>query len=534
MTKLLVVRDLSVSFSLDWGTIEAAKKVSFSLDRGDSLALVGESGAGKSVTALSILQLLPCPPAYHPTGSILFEGRELLGASSAVLQKIRGDRISMIFQEPITSLNPLHTVEKQVGEVLILHKKMSEEEARERTLELLKLVGLGEAEERLRAFPHELSGGQRQRVMIAMALANEPDLLIADEPTTALDVTIQAQILTLLKDLQRRFGMALLFITHDLSIVRKMADRICVMKDGTIVESGKKERIFGSPVHPYTRHLLDSEPKEAAEDNSGAGTLVRTENLKVWFPIRKGILRRAVDYVKAVDGIDITIKGGQTVGVVGESGSGKTTLALGLLRLISSSGSIYFRDRMIQGMRSRELRPLRREMQIIFQDPFGSLSPRMSIGQIIEEGLKTHRIVESRNELETLIVQVMNEVGLDPESRNRYPHEFSGGERQRVAIARALVLKPKLIVLDEPTSSLDVSVQAQIIRLLQDLQRQHGLSYLFISHDLRVIRSMANYIFVMKNGKIIEEGVPDQIFHHPREEYTRALMAAAFELASLL
>jgi len=530
MSSLLEARDLSVDFSTEGRTVHAVKRVSFSIQRGETLALVGESGAGKTVTALSILQLLPYPPASHPSGSIRIEGKELLGAPHDVLSKVRGNRISMIFQEPMTSLNPLHTIEKQVSEGLTLHKNMAGEAAHKRTLELLHLVGLYEAEKRLKAYPHELSGGQRQRVMIAMALANEPDMLIADEPTTALDVTIQAQILSLLKDLQGRFGMAMLYITHDLSVVRKVADRVCVMKDGEIVERGDMEEIFTSPSHPYTRHLLASEPKDVAAETEGSTPIIQTENLKVWFPIKSGILRRTVDHVKAVDGVTVRLNAGQTVGVVGESGSGKTTLALALLRLISSDGPIYFEGRMIQGLKSKILRPLRRQMQIIFQDPFGSLSPRMSIAEIIEEGLLVHGIGRSPEEREQLILKAIEEVGLDPESKDRYPHEFSGGQRQRVALARAIVLRPKLVILDEPTSSLDVSVQAQILELLKDLQRKHGLAYLFISHDLRVVRSLAGYIFVMQNGKVVEHGTAEAIFENPKDEYTKALMAAAFEL----
>lgn len=530
MSSLLEVRDLSVDFSTAGQTVHAVKGISFSIQRGETLALVGESGAGKTVTALSILQLLPYPPASHPGGSIRIEEKELLGASHDVLRKVRGNRISMIFQEPMTSLNPLHTIEMQVSEGLILHKNMAGEAAYSRTLELLHLVGLYEAEKRLKAYPHELSGGQRQRVMIAMALANEPDMLIADEPTTALDVTIQAQILSLLKDLQGRFGMAMLYITHDLSVVRKVADRVCVMKDGEIVERGDMKEVFTSPSHPYTRHLLASEPKDVAPETEGSTPVIYTENLKVWFPIKAGILRRTVDHVKAVDGVTVRLNAGQTVGVVGESGSGKTTLALALLRLVSSDGPIYFEGRMIQGLKGKILRPLRRQMQIIFQDPFGSLSPRMSIAEIIEEGLLVHGIGRNPEEREQLILRAIREVGLDPESKDRYPHEFSGGQRQRVALARAIVLRPKLVILDEPTSSLDVSVQAQILELLKDLQQKHGLAYLFISHDLRVIRSLASYIFVMQNGKVVEHGTAEAIFENPKEEYTKALMAAAFEL----
>ncbi len=532
MSLLLEVRDLSVSFALGGRTVEAVRKVSFDVDRGESVALVGESGAGKSVTALSVLQLLPYPPAFHPGGSIRFEGQELVGAPAEALQRIRGDRISMIFQEPMSSLNPLHTIERQVGEVLLIHKGMSRTAARERSVELLNLAGLPEAAGRLGAFPHELSGGQRQRVMIAMALANEPDILIADEPTTALDVTIQAQILTLLKDLQKRFGMALLFITHDLTVVRKVADRVCVMKDGEIVETGSVRQIFSAPKHPYTRLLLDSEPRGSAGGRRGADVLLRAENLRVWFPIKTGFLRRVTGHIKAVDGVSLEVRGGETVGIVGESGSGKSSLALGLLRLVASSGPILYKGRSIQGLRSGDLRPLRRQMQIIFQDPYGSLNPRLSVAQIVGEGLRVHGLEADADEGERRIVQALEEVGLDPSTRDRYPHEFSGGQRQRIAIARALVLKPELIVLDEPTSSLDVSVQAQIIDLLRGLQREYGLAYIFISHDLRVVRALANVILVMRNGIVVEAGAPEHIFDHPREAYTRALISAAFDLAS--
>ena len=529
-TPLLAVRDLSVDFRTGDTTVHAVRSIDFTIERGETVALVGESGSGKSATALSILQLLPYPPASHPSGSILLDGDELLGASAATLQSVRGERISMIFQEPMTSLNPLHTIEKQVGETLVLHKGMSREEAKSRTLELLGLVGIREPARRIAAYPHELSGGQRQRVMIAMALANEPDLLIADEPTTALDVTIQAQILDLLADLRRQFGMAMLFITHDLGVVRKVADSVCVMKDGDIVEDGPAERIFAAPQHDYTRHLLDSEPKQAAAESSYDAPLIRAEGLKVWYPIKAGVMRRTVDHVKAVDGLDITIHAGQTVGVVGESGSGKTTLGLALLRLISSNGDIYFDDRLIQGMKSREMRPLRRRMQVIFQDPFGSLNPRKSVGQIIDEGLRVHGIADSEDARDALIVQALEEVDLDPDSRHRYPHEFSGGQRQRIAVARAMVLKPEFVVLDEPTSSLDVSVQARTLELLQRLQRDHGLAYLFISHDLKVVRAMASYLLVMQEGKVVEEGPAQQVFESPQNPYTQALLAAAFAL----
>jgi microcin C transport system ATP-binding protein len=531
---LLQVRDLSVDFSTPGGRVHAVRNVSFDIGAGETLALVGESGSGKSVSALSVLQLLPYPVARHPSGSIVFEGTELMGAPDATLRGIRGNDIAMIFQEPMTSLNPLHTIEKQVNEVLFVHKGLSRAAARARTLELLDLVGLAEAEKRLNAYPHELSGGQRQRVMIAMALANEPKLLIADEPTTALDVTIQAQILELLADLQAKFGMSMLFITHDLGIVRKMADRVAVMRNGEVVEEGATETIFETPAHDYTRALLDAEPSGVAHTPApDAPKIVGADDLKVWFPIKAGVFRRVVDHVRAVDGITFEVREGQTVGVVGESGSGKTTLGLALLRLISSDGPVEFEGRRIEGLRSAEMRPLRREMQIVFQDPYGSLSPRMSIAQIIEEGLKVHNLGTSAAERDEMIVQVMQEVGLDPATRHRFPHEFSGGQRQRVAIARALVLRPKFIVLDEPTSALDRSVQAQIIDLLRDLQARHKLAYLFISHDLKVVRAISNHVIVMRDGKVVEQGAADEIFEQPREAYTRALLAAAFDLAAI-
>ncbi|MGP1395137.1 MAG: ABC transporter ATP-binding protein [Inquilinaceae bacterium] len=528
---LLAVDDLAVQFAVQGTPIDAVRGVSFTIAKGETVALVGESGSGKSVTALSVLQLLPYPMARHPSGSIRFAGSELIGAPETTLRKVRGNQISMVFQEPMTSLNPLHTVEKQINEVLFIHKGLSRGPARERTLELLRLVGLPDAESRLGAYPHELSGGQRQRVMIAMALANEPDLLIADEPTTALDVTIQAQILALLKDLQRRFGMALLLITHDLGIVRKMADRVCVMTEGEIVEHGPTERIFTAPTHAYTQKLLAAEPKgNPAPAPPDAATVLQGSEIKVWFPIKKGLLKRTVDHVKAVDGIDVTVREGHTVGVVGESGSGKTTLGLALLRLIASRGSIRFDDRELQGLQFKEVRPLRREMQIVFQDPFGSLSPRMSIADIVAEGLKVHRIGADATEREAMIMEALNEVGLDPDSRHRYPHEFSGGQRQRVAIARAMVLKPRFVVLDEPTSALDMSVQAQIVDLLRDLQVRHRLAYMFISHDLRVVRALSDEVIVMRNGRVVEHGDARQIFESPREPYTQALLKAALNL----
>jgi microcin C transport system ATP-binding protein len=531
---LVEVKDLSVNFKVEGGTLEAVRAVSFQIEKGETVALVGESGSGKSVTALSILQLLPYPKAWHPSGSIRLDGRELIGADEPILREVRGDRVGIIFQEPMTSLNPLHTIDRQIGETLMLHRGMSKSEARARALELLHLVRLQEAEERLGAYPHQLSGGQRQRVMIAMALANEPDLLIADEPTTALDVTIQAQILKLLKDLQQRLGMAMLLITHDLTIVRKIADRVCVMTDGRIVETGPVEDVFTRPQHPYTQHLLAAEPKGRPPGRDAqAPVVVTAREVKVHFPIQRGLLRRTVGYVKAVDGVDVAIRRGQTVGVVGESGSGKTTLGLALLRLIRSEGGIRFRDQDIQGWTSRRLRPLRRDMQIVFQDPYGSLSPRMSVGQIVEEGLKLHRIGNGRADRRRLVAKALEEVGLDPDSQDRYPHEFSGGQRQRISIARAIALEPSFVVLDEPTSALDMSVQAQIVDLLRDLQTRRGLAYMFISHDLRVVRALSDQVIVMRDGQVVEHGPAEEIFERPRHPYTRALMAAAFDIEAV-
>jgi microcin C transport system ATP-binding protein len=527
---LLQIRDLSVSFDAPTGEVQAVRHLSLAIDAGESVALVGESGSGKSVTALSVLQLLPYPPARHPGGSIRFRGQELVGAPEATLRQVRGDRIAMIFQEPMTSLNPLHTIAQQVNEVLFVHKALSRSAARVRTLELLRLVGLREAEQRLGAYPHQLSGGERQRVMIAMALANEPDLLIADEPTTALDVTIQAQILSLLTRLRAQFGMALLLITHDLTIVRKVADRVAIMTRGQIVESGPTPEIFAHPRHEYTRHLLAAEPKgRPSPAPAAAPVIMAAEGIRVWFPIKAGVLRRTVDHIKAVDGISVAVREGHTLGVVGESGSGKTTLGLALLRLQRSAGQIQFCGRELQGLSSNTLRPLRREMQVVFQDPYGSLSPRMSVGQIVEEGLRVHQLGRSEAERSAMIDAVLREVGLDPESRDRYPHEFSGGQRQRIAIARAMVLRPRFIVLDEPTSALDMSVQAQIVDLLRALQVRHRLAYLFISHDLRVVRVLSDEVMVMRAGRVVEHGPTAQVFENPRHAYTKALMAAAFE-----
>ncbi len=527
----LEVDDLAVNFRVEGREVPAVKGVSFHIRRGETVALVGESGSGKSVSALSVLQLLPYPLASHPKGSIRVEGKEVIGGDTARLREIRGDRISMIFQEPMTSLNPLHSIEKQVNETLMLHRGLDAPAARARTLELLHLVGLAEAEQRLAAFPHQLSGGQRQRVMIAMALANEPDLLIADEPTTALDVTIQAQVLNLLKELQGRLGMAILLITHDLGVVRFMAERVCVMKDGEFVEQGTTDQIFERPAHPYTRELMAAEPSGRPDPApADAPEVIATDDLKVHFPIKAGVLRRTVDHVRAVDGVSATVRSRHTVGVVGESGSGKTTLALALLRLIKSQGPIRFDGQDIQGQGFAQLKPLRRQMQIVFQDPFASLSPRLSASQIIEEGLLVHKIGADYAERRGLIGAALEEVGLDPAIQDRYPHEFSGGQRQRIAIARAMVLKPRLVVLDEPTSALDRSVQAQIVELLRRLQRDHDLAYLFISHDLKVVRALADEVIVMRDGKMVEWGPADTVFEAPKSDYTRALMAAAFDL----
>jgi microcin C transport system ATP-binding protein len=528
---LVNVKNLSVAFTAGGVTTTAVKGISFRINKGETVALVGESGSGKSVSALSILKLLPYPPASHPTGQIFFEGRDLLKASEADLRRIRGGRISMIFQEPMTSLNPLHTIERQVGEILQLHRGITGAAARKRVLELLTKVGIPEPEKRLDAFPHQLSGGQRQRVMIAMALANEPDLLIADEPTTALDVTIQAQILELLRNLQREMGMAMLLITHDLGIVRRMAERVYVMQQGLIVEEEPTEKLFTSPQHPYTRHLLAAEPKgQPPTFNPSAPVIAETQDLKVWFPIKRGFLQRTVDHVKAVDGLSVKIRAGQTVGVVGESGSGKTTLGLAMLRLISSQGPIVYLGKRIDGLSSKEMRPFRREMQVVFQDPYGSLSPRLSIFGIIEEGLLIQKPEWTPAQRRERAAQALKEVGLDSAALDRYPHEFSGGQRQRIAIARAMALEPKFIVLDEPTSALDMSVQAQIVDLLRDLQAKRDLAYVFISHDLKVVRALCNYVIVMRNGRVVEEGAASDIFASPKNDYTKALLAAAFDI----
>jgi microcin C transport system ATP-binding protein len=533
---LLELRDLSVTFAGWRGAppVHAVKRVSFELNRGETLALVGESGSGKSVTALSVLQLLPYPAASHdPNSSIKFAGEELIGAAPARLREVRGNRIGIVFQEPTTSLNPLHTLEKQIAETLVIHNHLSAAAVRKRTLELLHLVGLRDAEGRLNAYPHQLSGGQRQRVMIAMAIANEPDILIADEPTTALDMTIQAQILELMHSLRDRLGMALLLITHDLTIVKKMADRVCVMSQGEIVEAAPSETLFANPRHPYTRRLLAAEPKgRALPAPENAPVLVEGDAVKVWFPVRGGLFRRVRRHIKAVDGVSLSLRAGTTLGIVGESGSGKTTLGLALLRLVEAEGAIRFAGRQISDERQRALRPLRREMQIVFQDPYSSLSPRLSIAQIVGEGLRVHHLARDENDERRQIDEALVEVGLEPDAAERYPHEFSGGQRQRVAIARALVLKPRFVVLDEPTSALDMSVQAQIVDLLRDLQQRHLLTYLFISHDLKVVRALAHEILVMKDGKIVESGTTAAVIDAPQHPYTKTLMAAAFDLAT--
>ncbi|MDH6270893.1 microcin C transport system ATP-binding protein [Rhizobium leguminosarum] len=531
---LLSVRDLSVAFHQGGETSLAVDHISFDIAKGEVVALVGESGSGKSVSANSILRLLPYPSASHPSGEILFKGKDLLKASERALREVRGNDITMIFQEPMTSLNPLHTIEKQIAEILALHQGLTGQPARQRVLELLNQVGVREPEKRLKAYPHELSGGQRQRVMIAMALANRPELLIADEPTTALDVTVQAQILELLRQLKAVHGMSMLFITHDLGIVRKFADRVCVMTKGRIVETGTVEDVFANPKHEYTRHLLASEPRgEPPLADPSKPMVMEGSDIRVWFPIKSGLMRRIVDHVKAVDGIDLSLRAGQTLGVVGESGSGKTTLGLALTRLISSEGRIAFVGKDIAGYSFSEMRPLRNQLQVVFQDPYGSLSPRMSVGDIVAEGLKVHERSLTSEERDQRVCWALEEVGLDPLTRWRYPHEFSGGQRQRIAIARAMVLKPRFVMLDEPTSALDMSVQAQVVDLLRDLQKKHDLAYLFISHDLKVVKALANDVIVMRFGKVVEQGPSSEIFRAPKNDYTRALMAAAFNIEAV-
>ncbi|MEQ1653889.1 MAG: ABC transporter ATP-binding protein [Hyphomicrobium sp.] len=527
---LVDVKNLSVEFGEGVDAARVVKGVSFNIAKGETVALVGESGSGKTVSALSILKLLPAS-ATHPTGEIWFEGTDILKADEAFMRTIRGDKISIIFQEPMTTLNPLHTIEKQVGEIIKLHQDVGEAEIRTRVIDLLHKVGIRDPEKRLDSYPHQLSGGQRQRVIIATALANEPDLLIADEPTTALDVTIQAQILELLKKLQKEMGMAMLLITHDLGIVRRMADRVYVMQNGAIVETGSAQGVFEQPKHPYTKHLIEAEPKGAPpETNLSGPVVVETENLKVWFPIKRGLLQRTVDHVKAVDGLSMKLRAGETLGVVGESGSGKTTLGLALLRLISSEGPIAYVGNRIDGYTNNQMRPLRKDMQVVFQDPYGSLSPRMTVGQIIEEGLLIQAPQMDEDARRVRVGSALKEVGLDPNAQDRYPHEFSGGQRQRIAIARAMVLEPKFVMLDEPTSALDMSVQAQIVDLLRDLQNKRQLAYLFISHDLKVVRALCNYVIVMRNGRVVEEGPAREIFDNPRQDYTKALLAAAFDM----
>ncbi len=526
---LLEVRDLTVLFQQDKTVTRAVDGVSFTLKRGRTLALVGESGSGKSVTALSIVRLLG--PAVRPQGQVLFKGEDLLSCRESRLRDIRGAEITMVFQEPMTSLNPLQTIERQIGEILELHGARGANKIRSRIIELLQEVGIPDPGERLGAFPHQLSGGQRQRVMIAMALANRPELFIADEPTTALDVTVQAQILELLKQLQARHNMAMLFITHDLGIVRRIADDVAVMQKGKIVETNTVADLFAAPRHPYTQALIAAEPKGAPPAiDLAAKPILEAKDIRVWFPIKRGFFRKTVGFVKAVDGVSVNVREGQTVGVVGESGSGKTTLGLALLRLIRSQGAIVFLGRPIEGLKFAAMRPLRRDMQIVFQDPYGSLSPRLSVADIVAEGLGVQYKSLSLAQRREIVAQALVDTGLDPAAMDRYPHEFSGGQRQRIAIARAIVLEPKFIVLDEPTSALDMSVQAQIVDLLRDLQKRRGLAYLFISHDLKVVRALASEIIVMRHGKVVEAGVAAELLSHPRSAYTRALFAAAFDI----
>jgi microcin C transport system ATP-binding protein len=523
---VLEVRDLDVRFFQEGAEVHAVKSASFTLAKGETLAIVGESGSGKSVTALSTVKLLP--DSAQVSGSVLYQGREMLGASEKELRRVRGNDISFIFQEPMTSLNPLHTIEKQITESLALHQGLSGAAARARVLDLLNKVGIRDAESRIDAYPHQLSGGQRQRVMIAMALANSPELLIADEPTTALDVTIQAQILDLLGELKRSEGLSLLFITHDLNIVRRIADRVCVMQGGQIVEQGVTAEIFANPQHPYTRKLLAAEakglPVPVAE---GAPVVLETDALRVWFPITRGFLRKTVGHVKAVNAATLTVRAGETLGVVGESGSGKTTLALAILRLTPMTGRVSFMGRDLAAVKGRALRDLRRDMQVVFQDPYGSLSPRMTAEAIIAEGLGVHGLEPGRDR-RAMVAEMMEVVGLDPAAMGRYPHEFSGGQKQRIAIARAMILRPKLVVLDEPTSALDMTVQVQIVELLRDLQVKYGLAYIFISHDLRVVRALSHKVMVMQQGDVVEAGPAAQVFANPSHAYTRTLMAAAF------
>jgi len=526
-TALLKVNNLAVEFIENGKAQRVVDKVSFHIYKGETLALVGESGSGKSVTAHSILRLLPYPLARHPAGSIDYDGQDLLKIPQERLRKIRGNRISMIFQEPMTSLNPLHSIEKQIGEVLALHKGLSGRELEEKILNLLEQVGIREPHKRLKALPHELSGGQRQRVMIAMALANEPQLLIADEPTTALDVTVQHKILDLLQDLQQQHGLSLLLISHDLNLVKRIAQRVCVMHRGHLVEQGICAKLFAAPQHAHTKELLGAEPSGEPVNNPAGDTLLSVNHLRVWFAIKKGLFRRTADYIKAVDGVDFTLRKGQTLGIVGESGSGKSTLGLAILRLLHSQGAINFNGKRLDLLKQSQLRPLRKQLQMVFQDPYGSLSPRLSVAQIVGEGLAIHRI-GSDQQREQAIINALLEVGLDPDTRHRYPHEFSGGQRQRIAIARALVLKPELILLDEPTSALDRSVQRQVVELLRNLQSKYQLTYLFISHDLAVVKALSHQLLVLKQGQVIEQGEAKAIFANPQQEYTKQLLKAAF------
>jgi microcin C transport system ATP-binding protein len=526
---LLDIRGLKTWFKTDDGMVRAVDGVDLHIDRGETVGVVGESGCGKTVTARSVLKLIDMPPGRFEAGQILWQGRDLIPLDQDEMNKIRAREIAIIFQEPMTSLNPLHTIESQIGEIIQIHSGVRGAMARARTLELLTQVGIPEPETRLASYPHQLSGGQRQRVMIAMALANEPDLLIADEPTTALDVTVQAQILALLAEIRARLGMSLLFITHDLGIVRRIADVVCVMNNGKIVEKGPVEQVFTAPQHPYTRALLAAEPKpDPAPPRPESPVVISADDLKVWFPVKRGLLRKTVGHIKAVDGVSLSVRKGETLGVVGESGSGKTTLGLALLRLISSNGPIVFLGKDIQGLRFKAMLPFRRDMQIVFQDPFGALSPRMSVGDIIAEGLAVHQRTLSEADREARVIKALTEVGLDPATRFRYPHEFSGGQRQRISIARAVVLEPNFVVLDEPTSALDMLLQAQMVDLLRELQRKHDLTYMFISHDLRVVASLASHLIVMRHGKVVEEGAAAELFKNPKSDYTRALFAAAF------
>lgn len=531
---LLKVENLSITFKSEGMERRVVDEVSFSLDRGRTLAIVGESGSGKSVTAMSIVRLLAGTSARYPSGRILFEGADLLTADEKAIRKVRGNAITMVFQEPMTSLNPLHTIEHQISEILVLHGLTDRRAIRARVVELLTEVGIPDPGGRLNAYPHQLSGGQRQRVMIAMALANRPKLLIADEPTTALDVTVQAQILKLLKELQMRHGMSMMFITHDLGIVRKIADDVCVMQKGKIVEGGSVSQVFDAPNHEYTRMLLSSEPRGVAPRlDRTAPEILKADDIKVWFPIKKGFFRKTVAHIKAVDGVSLQLRPGQTLGVVGESGSGKTTLGLAILRLIRSEGTVVFQGRKLQGLTSTDMRPFRRDMQIVFQDPFGSLSPRMSVAEIIAEGLEVQRQDLTYEEKRNIVAQALTDTGLDPATMDRYPHEFSGGQRQRISIARAMALSPKIIVLDEPTSALDMSIQAQIVDLLRALQTKNNLAFMFISHDLKVVRALASELIIMKQGRVVEQGDAAEIFSDPKHEYTKALFAAAFNIETL-